>query len=278
MLRRPYAPPHGQNRMKHEGDVVRARREFFSRRSANLRVLVEGRFAWMNRFVEPDEVGLEIGCGTGLSKRYVTRPKEIHLTDVADYEWLDFKNVDALQLPFADESYDFVICGNMIHHVAHPLALFDEVCRVLKPRGRLLVQEVNASLVMRLLLRLMRHEGYSFEPDVFDPCVVCNDPADPWSANCAIPNLLFDDVEKFHRHVPALRIIHASYSECLSMANSGGVIAKTASIPLPRWAAKAVAGVDKVLTAAAPSLFAMQRQVVLEKVAEPGGAQGVRAA
>ena len=35
---------------------------------------------------------------------------------------------------------------------------------------------------MRFLLRLMRHEGYSYDVNVFDENCVCNDPADPWSA------------------------------------------------------------------------------------------------
>jgi hypothetical protein len=149
--------------------------------------------------------------------------------------------------------------------VAQPLLFFREMERILKPGGRLIIQEVNASLAMRLALRLMRHEGYSYEPNVFDPEAICNDPADPWSANCAIPNLLFDDREAFERNVPAFRMVHTSFREFACMFNCGGVIAKTFCLPLPKWMVYLMHGIDTILTAVAPSLFAMQRQIVLEK-------------
>jgi SAM-dependent methyltransferase len=264
MLRRTYLPRHDQNLMLHEGDTVRARRAYFDGGSPNLRQLLRRRYEWMNRFIDPEDVGVDLGCGTGLSKEFV-RAKEFQLSDVADYDWLDFKHVDALATPFDNESFDFVVCSNMIHHVAHPLVIFQEIERILKPGGRLIIQEVNASLTMRFLLRLMRHEGYSYEPDVFDPKVVCNDPQDPWSANCAIANLLFDDAARFERSVPGFRIIHSSFSECVSMINSGGVIAKTFYIPLPNWLMRVVCQFDTFLTRCFPQMFAMQRQIVLEK-------------
>jgi SAM-dependent methyltransferase len=264
MLNRAYLPRHDQNLMAHEGDTVRARRAYFDGGSANLRQLLRQRYEWMNQFIDPEDVGVDLGCGTGLSKEFI-RAKKFQLSDVADYDWLDFKHVDALATPFDDESFDFVVCSNMIHHVAHPLTIFQEIERILKPGGRLIIQEVNASLTMRFLLRLMRHEGYSYEPDVFDPQVVCNDPQDPWSANCAIPNLLFDDTARFEHSVPGFCIIHSSFSECVSMINSGGVIAKTFYIPMPNWMLRVVYRLDSLLTRFLPNLFAMQRQVVLEK-------------
>jgi hypothetical protein len=138
--------------------------------------------------------------------------------------------------------------------------------RILKPGGVLLVQEINASFFMRLLLRLMRHEGYSFEPNVFDPNLVCTDPNDLWSANCAIPNLLFDDPNKFHSYVPKFRITKQSHSEFFTFINSGGVIAKTFSIPLPLPLIKVAEAVDSVLTISCPSVFALQRQIVLKTI------------
>jgi len=47
--------------------------------------------------------------------------------------------------------------------------------------------------------------GYDFSADPFDPTRPCNDPADPWSANCAIPNLLFDDLGRFRARYPESR-------------------------------------------------------------------------
>lgn len=264
MLRGTYRPRHAENRMRHEGDTRRARRFNFDGAGHNLKLLLRRRYEWMNRFIDRQHVGVEVGCGTGVSTEFI-RAGRFYLSDVADYEWLDFKHVDALATPFEDGSFDFVICSNMIHHLARPLLFFREMDRVLKPAGRLIIQEINASLVMRCVLRLMRHEGYSYEPDVFDEQTACNDPADPWSANCAIPNLLFDDRRRFEQHVPQFHIIHNGFSEFATMLNSGGVIAKTAYVPLPKLLVNALHGVDCVLVRLFPHVFAMQRQVVLEK-------------
>ena len=268
-LKQAYKAEHFENRMKFEGDVGRARDYFFSATSHNLRRLLEKRFNWMNDYISEDSVGLEVGCGTGVSKEFI-KSKNYIITDFADNPWLDATNIDALNTGYPDETFDFVVSSNMIHHVPYPVRFFDEMYRILKPGGVLLVQEINASFFMRLLLRLMRHEGYSFAPNVFDPNLVCTDPNDLWSANCAIPNLLFDDPDKFHSYVPNFKITRQSYSEFFAFINSGGVIAKTFSIPLPLPLIKVVEAVDSMLANSCPSAFALQRQVVLKKV-DPRG-------
>jgi SAM-dependent methyltransferase len=268
LLREPYRADHSENRMKHEGDVGRAREYFYSTGANNLKRLIQNRFEWMNEYITRDAVGVEVGCGTGVSKDYV-KAKEYRVSDFADHAWLDLKNVDALNTGFEDNSFDFVVSSNMVHHVPYPVRFFEEMSRILKPGGVLLIQEINASLFMRVLLRLMRHEGYSFEVDVFNRDVVCTDPNDLWSANCAIPNLLFDDEDRFHSNVKQFRIEHKSFSEFFTFINSGGVIAKTAFIPLPVWGLKVIEKIDGVLANALPSVFALQRQIVLRKVANP---------
>ena len=142
--------------------------------------------------------------------------------------------------------------------------LLDEMVPSIKKTSDL-VQEINASLMMRLVLRLMRHEGYAFDAEVFDRDAICTDPEDLWSANCAIPNLLFDDRTRFEQHVPFFRIERSTFSEFSIFLNSGGVIAKTASIPLPRLGLRALKRVDDVLAHALPGVFALQRQIALRR-------------
>jgi SAM-dependent methyltransferase len=264
MFRGAYRPIHSQNRMRDEGNIDLARESFFRRAPQNLKLLLRRRFEWMNDFIGPDDIGVEVGSGTGLSRNFI-RAKALYLTDVADYSWLDYKHVDALDTPFADAQFDFVVSSNMVHHVARPLMFFREMERILKPGGKLIIQEINSSLVMRLLLRAMRHEGYSYDVNVFDEHVICNDPLNPWSANCAIPNLLWDDTARFERHVPMFSIVHQQYGECTTLINSGGVIAKTLYVPLPALAVRIMQGIDAALVAIAPSVFALQRQIVLQK-------------
>ena len=60
-----------QNRMKVVGDVWDARRLFKEHKSKNLRFLLEKRFSWMNNFIKPDDFGIELGTGPGLSKEFI---------------------------------------------------------------------------------------------------------------------------------------------------------------------------------------------------------------
>jgi SAM-dependent methyltransferase len=255
---------HEENRMFFEGDTLRARNNFKNNVSNNLFFLLKNRFEWMNNFIKNDDVGIEVGAGTGISKEFI-KTKKFSVTDFADNEWLDQKMVDALNTKIEDESLDFVISSNMIHHVPYPILFFEEMFRILKPGGKLIIQEINCSYSMRFLLRLMRHEGYDFTINVFDRDLICTSPTDLWSANCAIPNLLFDEVNNFNRNIPYFKVLHTGFSEFFIFINSGGVISKTFFIPLPFLILKIVNSIDKLLCKISSTVFALQRQIVLEK-------------
>ena len=218
----------------------------------------------MNRFINKGDFALEVGCGTGISKDFIRKDCTVMLTDFADYEWVERK-VDALDTKFPAAKFDAVYCSNMVHHVPFPKKFFFEMSRILKPGGALIIQEINCSLMMRILLRIARHEGWSFRQDVFSTKTPCTDSKDLWSANCAIPNLLFDDSEKFEREVGQFKIIHSSFSEFLLFPLSGGVIAKMRTIDLPLPLLKTLKKFDDFVSGAFPGVFALQRQVVLKK-------------
>lgn len=261
-----YRPTHEQNRMRNEGNVPVARKAFLEGANRNLVFLLDQRFRWMQSHIDPTaHDGVELGCGQGYGKG-VLHARSYLLTDYADYPWLDVKFVDALATPFSDRQFDFVVASNMIHHVPYPAKFFAEVRRILKPGGKLLVQDVNCSLLMRTMLHLMRIEGYSYDIDVFDGRVPANDPHDLWSGNNAVPNLLFDDVKQFHERVSGLRVVEQGFGEALVYLASGGVTAKTFFVPLPKWALRSLKAVDDMLTTVAPQVVALQRRAVVQRV------------
>ncbi len=266
LLKDSFKPLHEENRMKNEGGVEFARKLFYEKPNKNLIFLLRNRFMWMNEYIDPETgIGAEVGCGQGFGKE-VIRAKSYLLTDFNEYGWLDVKNVDALNTPFDDNSFDFLIASNMIHHLPSPAQFLQEARRILKPGGFLLIQDVNCSLLMRIMLHLMRIEGYSYEVDIFDPSAIATDPDDLWSGNNAIPNLLFDDLDCFHQETPYFKVVKTSFSECLTYLASGGVTAKTFSIPLPYFALNFLQLIDNLLTKALPQIFALQRQVVLQLI------------
>lgn len=58
------------------------------------------------------------------------------------------------RLPFADETFERVIMVDALHHVAHQQHTADELFRVLKPGGMLVIEEPNVDLFAVKLLAL----------------------------------------------------------------------------------------------------------------------------
>ncbi len=257
-----YFPSHSQNRMRSETDLEGARVEFFSRKNNNLKYLLKNRYEWMRQFIFPGDTVVEIGAGAGFSQQFVGGG--IIATDITPHPWID-ACVDAMNLPFGPETIDVAICSNVLHHFSQPLKFLLELHGCLRPCGRVLLVEPNPSFLLLLALRIMRHEGWSFEVNVFDPAAAANDPADPWSGNNAISDLMFRDHRKFENYTPGFEIVHDSFSECLMFPLSGGVTAKTKSVELPIAVLNLIDAVDRKLCRLSPRIFAMGRSVALRK-------------
>ncbi len=260
-----YFPRHDENRMKSEGDVEAAREYFFTGKNRILYRLIEQRFLWMNDYIkETDKRVIELGCGAGFSKEFINTDNLL-LTDVAQHEWVD-EYLDALDLNIPDESVDVFICSHMIHHIANPASFLDSLSSKLKTGGRVIIQDIYTCSLMKLALRIMRHEGWSDVVNIFDRNEICNDPSDPWSANCSIPKLLFKKGdEHFVQEFPAYKVVKRTKNECFLFFSSGGVIAKTKSLPLGDRGVKVIKAIDKVLVGLAPEFFACGYSIVLEK-------------
>lgn len=260
-----YFPSHKENRMKDEGNVKAAREAFLKTKNKILFQLVKQRYSWMNDFI-PDDVDhiIELGCGAGLSRQFINN-KKLLLTDVIDNEWVD-QNVDALNIDYPDDSLDVIICSHMIHHIATPAQFFDKTLKKLKLGGVIIIQDIWTSWIMKLVLRIMRHEGWSDIVNVFDRSSICNSPEDPWSANCSIPKLLFSDRSRFEDEFPDYEIIKFEKSECLMFLLSGGVISKTYSLPVGNVGVKMISVMDRFLVKAFPSIFTCGCSIVLKRI------------
>lgn len=261
-LNKTYFPSHKDNLMLNEGDVANARKNFINKKFINLNELLKSRYSWMNKYLNKEKI-IEVGAGAGFSKFFLN--KRVILTDTVKNSWIDEK-VDATKMPYENSSVDVIIASHCIHHMYSPLKFFNECNRVLKNDGLLLIQEINTSLLMRLLLKINRHEGWSYEVDVFDVNEIANDPNDIWSANCAIPELLFSNNKNFEKKIKFMKILKNDLNECLIFPLSGGVIAKKKMIEIPTFLYPLIKLIDKLLIFIAPNIFALGRSVVLKNV------------
>ena len=147
-------------------DLSYFRSRLLDEKNSNLRFLVNSRFNWIKDHISKQEIGIELGCGIGASKE-VLHDYNYLLTDCYKLQWTD-KVVDAMSLPFEDSTFDYILMSNVIHHLACPMDFFDEANRVLKPNGKVIIIDVNCSLFMRFFLKILKHEGYSYDRDPFD--------------------------------------------------------------------------------------------------------------
>lgn len=128
------------------------------RRLAALNELVNPSFI---EFLKPGETDsiLEVGSGLGLLAREIARlrprarvlgieysPRQLERADASDRPNLRFAQGDAHRLDLEDDHFDVVYCRWLLEHVADPVQVLGEMRRVLKPGGRIFVQENDVSL------------------------------------------------------------------------------------------------------------------------------------
>ena len=108
--------------------------------------------------LEPARHALDVGCGDGVVSAVVPA-EQLTLADVSPVALgrarARLPEAEAVELepdeplPFADGSFDLVVCTEAIEHV-HDLQLFlSEVRRVLEPRGRLALTTPANRLLIR---------------------------------------------------------------------------------------------------------------------------------
>ena len=151
--------------MRQEGDVKSSIADFD--RNKNLSYLLKERFDWMNKFIDINDKGIEVGAAAGFSKKFI-KANNFKISDFSDHEHLDYKNIDAQNTQFENESFDFIISSNMIHHLPYPIKFFEEMHRILKKGGKLIIFDAHCSVLLQLVLILMRHEGFDFTKDVWN--------------------------------------------------------------------------------------------------------------
>jgi len=68
-----------------------------------------------------------------------------------------FETGDASQLPFSDGAFDLVMCNSLLHHSRDPLATLNEMARVLRPRGALLLKDLRRPSAVAFRIHVAWH-------------------------------------------------------------------------------------------------------------------------
>lgn len=107
---------------------------------------------WAN--LSPDAVILDVACGTGELERLLAANnphQQIVGVDLSEqmlaqarqklqaFPHINFQQATVRSLPFPDHSFDVVISANSFHYFDDPLGALQEMRRVLKPDGKLVL-------------------------------------------------------------------------------------------------------------------------------------------
>ena len=102
--------------------------------------------------IEPGDEVLECACGTGLLSRVIAeRCRALTATDFAPkmlarakkncaaFDNITFEPADITSLGYPDGSFDAVVAGNVIHLLDEPMKALNELDRVCRQDGRLII-------------------------------------------------------------------------------------------------------------------------------------------
>ncbi|MEM6382561.1 MAG: bifunctional 2-polyprenyl-6-hydroxyphenol methylase/3-demethylubiquinol 3-O-methyltransferase UbiG [Pseudomonadota bacterium] len=132
-----------------------------------LKNLVPGRFAWFDRHIDwPGKKVLDLGCAGGfMAEALDERGAEVTGIDPAA-EAIAAASQHAVQggrairydvgvgenMPYADDSFDAVVCVDVLEHVSDLRKVLSEIARVLRPGGLFLYDTINRNWLARFVV------------------------------------------------------------------------------------------------------------------------------
>lgn len=128
----------------------------YDARTSHLDSFEKGRLIPLLGNIENKKI-IDLGCGTGrliaqIKRRFPAKNAKITVVDISDemlkitkrkFHDVDCINADATDLPFPDNSFDIAIAAFLIVHIRDLNKTFDEIYRILKPKGILILTNVN---------------------------------------------------------------------------------------------------------------------------------------
>ena len=249
-------------------DNFENRDRILSSENNNLIYLLNKRFSWMKKYMKGKKLIVELGSGNGCIKKIIN-DKKIILTDIIKYPWID-KKVDMLKVNLGkkyQKKVDIFIINHSLHHCSNPALTLKKMSIYLKKNGYILINEPETSFFLKLIQILLDDESWSLKAKVFNKKSIFN-PKSPWISNTAVAQLLFKNESKFQKYFPQYKIVENKLSEFLIFLNSGGVNSSFFHVKCSPFFLKIINMVDKILIFFLPSIFALNRTVVLKKINE----------
>jgi len=190
---------------------------------------------------------LELGSGGGFLKDLYP---QVITSDIMTLSCCDMV-VDALNLPFENESLDAIVMINVFHHIQDAAIFLNEVNRTLKPNGKLIMIEPSCNNIWSsFIYKYIHHEPLDKHADwKFESTGPLSD------ANIALPYIVFErDIALCNQLFPSLNIKINKYYAPFTYLLSGGVSMKSL---MPNWSFNMINAVEKLITHKYLNMFYM---------------------
>ena len=94
-------------------------------------------------YLEKENEILDLGGGGKLERSYELLwkdwTKHYWIADIVDAPSVTHFMKEKYTIPAIDEAFDIVVSGQTLEHIANPFKIFEELCRVLKPNGIIVI-------------------------------------------------------------------------------------------------------------------------------------------
>jgi SAM-dependent methyltransferase len=163
----------------------------------------------------PDGKIIEIGSGGGFIKDQIPH---VITSDIIPFPWTDL-TFSALKMPFEEDEVSAILMIDTFHHIPDSGLFLQEVNRILKPGGKMIMIEPAASSWGKFIYKNFHHEPFEIDGDWTIPS------SGPLTgANGALPWIVFErDKELFQNKFPSLQINSINYHSPFRYLVSGGV-------------------------------------------------------
>jgi len=205
---------------------------------------------------------LEIGAGAGLSRHFMNK-KNCVLTDFLPWDNAKIHgSIDAQYLPFSDDYFDSAFALDSIHHISNPILAVAELCRVVRPGGRIIIIEPYVSYLSFFIYKFFHNEKTTWNYKIPDNCEHISSTASDGEQSTlqsllSNQNLIFYLESRFKKQITFKR----SFFSPVSFFATGGL---TSPLPTPRIVIKFFIRLEVLIPRRVLKLIAARQMLLIE--------------